>query len=385
MMTKMYKQNFLCNPRLWRNLNSSFDFSVITTSALSDFDSAIKGYYVKMLFEEKIEVLMNSIKNPSALFNRLYFSYKAQEMLRRIIKDEKIDVIHCFGQFSGISVIPLANKQEIPVVFTTFNYLWSNRNDCTSFKNRFLFLLERKCMISASKVIVPSHDLAKNYERYLSVAPSRLSILSNPIDTELFSRLHVSQISTNNYQVIFVARIAPYKNQLSLIKAIPQILKRVKNTKFLFAGPISDYAYYNQIMDEIRKNGLSKVVQVLGTVSIERLIEIYREAQLFIILSNYEAGLPQTCLEALSSSLPVIVSDKSFFRQHFSNDFAVFVDAGSADEVTNAVVNLLIDEKKRVEMGRCARQYVEELCSYERYAKDLTAIYQDLISENSHH
>lgn len=381
----MYKHHFLCTPRLWQSLSNSVDeFSIITTNALSEINYPIKGLNVQMPFKEGLEnPSFTSFRSPYAFLNRLYFSFKARQSLKELILTGKIDLVHCFGQFAGLSTISLAKSHKIPVVFTTFNPVWSNEKNCTSFKFDLLFSLEKRCIRLASKVLVPSDDLAMNYVRYLDVRKSHIGVLPNPVDTELFSKQNDAKYdSKRDHTIVFVARISPHKNQLALVKAIPMILRNVRNIKFLFVGPIGDYSYYNQIMTEIRRNKLDSVVRVLGTVPLQNLIDIYREADMFVILSLNEAGLPLACLEAMSSGLPLIVSDKPYYRQYLSNELAVFVDPHSIDSISKAVIDLILDKKKREEMSCSARALAERLYSLKSYAQELVSIYQNVISEN---
>lgn len=382
-MSDMYQQNFLCNQRLWQYLNDSIDeLFVITTDRVSNLQSVVDGFYVRIPFKENIEnVGLASLLNTKSFVNRAFFSLKAGDLLKKINSKQNLDLIHCFGQFAALSTIPFAKSKRIPSVFTTFNPLWSNKRDCISIKNKIFFSMERKCMSSASKLAVSSDDLASNYVNQLGLEKSRISILPNPIDTVLFSEIQRTKVK-KNYIIAFVARMSPYKNQLSLVKAIPKILKKINNIKFIFAGPISDFLYYKEILAEVHRNKLDSVVKVLGIVSLQKLKEIYHEADAFVILSENEAGLPQTCLEAMSSGLPVIVSNRKFFYQNLSNDFAFFVNSESTDEISEAVINLLIDEKKRRAMGHNARIYAENLYSFESYAKKLVSLYSVTIKEN---
>jgi glycosyltransferase involved in cell wall biosynthesis len=151
----------------------------------------------------------------------------------------------------------------------------------------------------------------------------------------------------------------------------------------VFAGPVSDSSYYKDIVSEIKRNDLESIVKVLGTVSLQHLKDIYHEADLFVILSNNEAGLPQTCLEAMSSGLPLIVSNKQFFHQSLSSDFAAFVNSESTDDVSEAIVSLLIDEKRRKKMGHFARLYAMKFYSFDSYIHHLVSVYQATIEEQS--
>jgi glycosyltransferase involved in cell wall biosynthesis len=383
-MSAMYRHNFTCNPFLWDCINESAgELSVITTNIIVyNPEHLFKGFYVHMPFKEEMDVGLKTLQNPYSILNRIYFSLKANEALKTILLSRKVDLIHCFGQFAAFSTESVAKNQRIPFVFTTFNPIWSSEAACGSVKNKLVFSQEIKCLTSADKVISPSEDLINNYVKYLGVEQSHIHVAPNPIDTSLFSPPSIVLCTNKHtYTIAFIARISPFKNQLSLIKAIPEILKNVSEVKFILAGPISDYSYYNQIMAEIRREGLSSVVKVTGTLQVQELIEIYHHVDLCVILSIFEAGLPQTCLEAMSSGLPLVVSDKPFFRQYLSLEYAVFVNPNSTHEIAEAISNLITNSKKLTEMGYAARTSALNLYSFENYSKKLVSIYQNAINE----
>jgi glycosyltransferase involved in cell wall biosynthesis len=85
----------------------------------------------------------------------------------------------------------------------------------------------------------------------------------------------------------------------------------------------------------------------------------------------------------MSSGLPVIVSDKPFFRQSLSSEFAIFVNSESIDELGEAIVTLILDKRRRRKMGHLARTYASKLYSFGSYTQKLVSIYQGAIAEKS--
>ncbi|PSG99715.1 MAG: hypothetical protein BRC28_03170 [Nanohaloarchaea archaeon SW_4_43_9] len=100
--------------------------------------------------------------------------------------------------------------------------------------------------------------------------------------------------------VLIVGKHVQAKNHSQLIEAVSQV---EQETTLMIP---SDGPLRQDLEQKVEK--LDVNAEFYGTVSKEELIELYQSADLFCLPSKNE-GLPLSMLEALSSGLPVLVSD----------------------------------------------------------------------------
>jgi glycosyltransferase involved in cell wall biosynthesis len=109
----------------------------------------------------------------------------------------------------------------------------------------------------------------------------------------------------------FLGRFVEEKGIDVLVSAVPLVLERAPNTKFLLAGDhatVAGGSEFGRLRESLER--LKDSVEVLGRLSEEELFPFYRSLDLFLLpsVNSYEAfGMVQ--VEAMKSGVPVIASD----------------------------------------------------------------------------
>lgn len=109
--------------------------------------------------------------------------------------------------------------------------------------------------------------------------------------------------------LLTVGRIDPQKNQLWLVKEMPQVLKVCPNALLLLVGSSTNENYEREVRSEIVKSGLQNKVLLLNNLPFldKSLIGLYQLAKVFILPSILEEfGL--VILEAWAAGTQVISS-----------------------------------------------------------------------------
>jgi len=109
---------------------------------------------------------------------------------------------------------------------------------------------------------------------------------------------------TSRRYLIEVARFTEHKGQDLLIRAFSQA--RLNSWKLVLVGGADRSDPFNARINELASK--SDNVVLAGFRTGNELAELYSHAGMFVLPSSYE-GMPIAALEALSYSLPVILSD----------------------------------------------------------------------------
>ena len=109
--------------------------------------------------------------------------------------------------------------------------------------------------------------------------------------------------------------------------------------------------------NEIAKRGLENHVKFLGTKNCPS--DYFEFGDIFLMTSR-EDPHPLVCMEAAECNMPVICFDKNAGATHtfVENDAGIVIPYLRSDLMSNAVLDLLNDDKKREELGFCAHEKV---------------------------
>jgi glycosyltransferase involved in cell wall biosynthesis len=114
----------------------------------------------------------------------------------------------------------------------------------------------------------------------------------------------LSELGLEKGKYIFSAcRFVPEKGLHHLINVFFEL--NLKGIKLVLAGDADHETEYSK---SLKKSALNKGVILTGNLFGKRLAELFTNAGLFVLPSYYE-GLPIVLLEAMSFSLPILVSD----------------------------------------------------------------------------
>ena len=170
---------------------------------------------------------------------------------------------------------------------------------------------------AADFIIINSHSLRSEIERYLEVDPGKLRLIYEAVDHDLFcpgdpgeARAHVKAHGVTKPFVLFVSSLWPYKNCDGLLKAWAQARAGLPGHQLVIVGPGRDEKYLAELNALAASLGIADDVVFTGGVPLEDTVAFYRAAEVFVYPSlNETFGLP--ILEAMACGCPVVTSDTS--------------------------------------------------------------------------
>lgn len=112
---------------------------------------------------------------------------------------------------------------------------------------------------------------------------------------------------------------------------------------------------------QVKTTGLEGIVTFLGAMTQERLLGLYRVADLFVLpaLTSSHFGIPNVLLEAMAMEIPVIVTDLPAIGELIdSSDTGVVVPHHDPETLASAIEALLADPERRRILGKKGRDRV---------------------------
>ncbi len=347
-----------------------------------DVSSKLKA---KVPYEHVTAVSANYSRNMLGhIFSGLHFGITSSRLLTELLKKEEFDVVHFHNQFSGFWGINVTNRYKIPSVYTLHNAVWMSRKKCMSLRNKIKFVQEITSLRKITRIIALSQTLRDNIVQYLNVDSHKIDVVPNGIDVNIFrpifkNRGFKQNIAPNGETVfVNVARVAKYKNQMSLVKAASFVLKERSNIKFIFAGPIDDVRYFSQIQSIILKENLQEHIKFYGEISFDMLLKLYSCADVFVLPSLWESTLPLVILEAMACGNAIVASDIGPIRE-LIKETGVLVNPYDPREIADSLLSLVNEKERLTKMKRKARETVVNDFAWSSISNRVVKIYEKLV------
>jgi glycosyltransferase involved in cell wall biosynthesis len=248
-------------------------------------------------------------------------------------------------------------------------YMWSKHvareQDIASAAAQRALDVEAQVFSDAQRVVVTTSMMAADVARRIPSAASRIRVIPNYVDTEHFC----PDIGRDrDLDLIFIGRLVPQKNVISLLDAIQPLGIR---TMFIGSGGLSG-ELQQRIADS---NGQ---LQWQGNVPNHELPMYLNRARLFILPSHYE-GHPKTLIEAMACGLPVIGADSPGIREMICHGETGWLCGTDVDSIRAAIQELLARTQLRAELGQNARTFAVEHFALDRVVEMELALLEELV------
>ena len=152
---------------------------------------------------------------------------------------------------------------------------------------------------------------------------------SEKIDLEILVKKYTNFDFENVSDVIFsMGRLHEIKRFDILIDAFNLYHTENKNAKLLIAG--ADYGVKDKLLDQIDKLGLNESIFLIGLVDFKQKKELLSNSSVFALSSEFESfGI--VVAEALACGLPIVVSDKTAWKDINKNNCGIFAENRKED------------------------------------------------------
>jgi glycosyltransferase involved in cell wall biosynthesis len=292
--------------------------------------------------------------------------------LVKIVKDEKIDLIHCHGYGSANFGRLTKLVTKIPVIIHAHDddrfYPWYQRLSDLFLRNY------------ADKAIAVSEAVKESGIHKRKIPTDRIFVMHNGIPLEEFNTLSPEEaenvkrnlgITANAPVIGTIAKLRVEKGTEYFVKAAPEVLKEFPDAVFLVIGdgPLRSY------LEDLAKK-LSIEEKIIFAGFREDIAAILSFINICVIPSLTE-GSPLALLEAMAMSKPVVAAFVGGMREILvDGETGLFVPSKDPKALSEKIIYLL---KNKCEAERIGMKAGEESKKYDinLYAKNLEKYYID--------
>lgn len=184
-------------------------------------------------------------------------------------------------------------------------------------------------------------------------------------------------------RVLFVGRIEPRKGFDVLARCWETVVGAVPDARLVVAGEDKPWkggeSFYNSSIEVLSESAKANI-DYLGFVSAATREQLYRECDILVVPSRYES-FGMVFLEAMRYGTPVISCRTGGIPEVVEEGVTgVLVPIEDADKLAKAIIDLLVDQEKRLSMGRTAVEVIRERFLLPRVAEESEDFYAELIS-----
>ena len=207
-----------------------------------------------------------------------------------------------------------------------------------------------RALAAATRVIVPSHYTQARIVTTCRVDPAKVDVLPYGVASTFTpgaaDATTLERLGVHGPYVLTVGTLQPRKNLRAAVAAFESTVAEGLPHTLVVAGARGwrDDA----IVELIRDPRVRARIRVLGAVTDEQLVELYRGADCLLFPSLYEGfGFP--VLEAMACGTAVVCADRTSLPE-VAGDAAVLVDPDDSATLATALADVLSSAARRAEL-----------------------------------
>jgi len=282
-------------------------------------------------------------------------------MFIKLIEGPDIFYVRKMNSFLPMLVAKLF---RIPTFFEIPNDPYLAYKPNNNIKTLLEKIIDKYSMVLSDKIVVLSKWSKRRLHQIGSIPLSKLIVLPSGTDTELFKPLSkeecCSKLSFDSsfFYIGFVGSFFFHQGLDTLIDSAPNILQKCKNTRFLLVGDGPMMGAWKQ---KVNRQGLERAFIFSGQIPYKKVSEYIGVMDICVAPHRKDTNQasPVKIFDYMACGRPIVASDIDVVREIIDqNECAILVPPENSTELVKAILSLLIDEKKRQEMGTEARKFV---------------------------
>lgn len=217
----------------------------------------------------------------------------------------------------------------------------------------------------AKEIIVPSQFTKEMITKY-SGENYNISIIHNGVNFARFENQPDIADLKEKYKgkkiLLTVGGLIPRKGQDLVIKALPKIVARHPDVKYLLAGAGRMLENWKQLAQELK---LESHIEFLGRVEAEEVNKWFYLCDIYVhtpIMANLSfEGFGIVYIEAGACFKPIVASDAGGIRDAIiDGKTGLIARDRDVDDIADKIIQLLDNRELRWQMGEAGREYAKE-------------------------
>lgn len=321
---------------------------------------------------------------PAKLLNYGFY-IKTDEFASRYFRPGKLfrktDVLHLTDDIyvPGIQALKYSANSVITI--------WENIPFHFGIENGHPTRRYREFVFNHVKKFLPVTQESANYLHSMGIAPEKIQVVHPGIEINAFANTAISSPlakeihKSGKFVILGVARMEFFKGITVTLRSLKELLKTRSDFIYVHLGSGSP-KFTAYIKEMATRMGLGNCVMFPGSVSYEKMPDIYNACDVFLLPSIptllWEEQLGFSLLEAMSAGKPVIASDLPAIREVVGNVPETLFPSGNYIELSKKIMSLMDDPSLVKRIGRSGQERVITEFNSKITAKKYAEVYKGL-------
>ena len=320
------------------------------------------------------------------LLSHLYTQIIQRRLVRRLVREQKIDIIHepipvspkqpslMFAVGAPVVIGPLNGGMEFPPGFRSREGRLAELSVTLGRRSSDLFNRFVPGKLRAQILLVANERTKQALPT--GVRGTVVELAENGVDLSVWqSAALVFKAPNKTVHFVFVGRLVDWKAVDLLLEAFGPV---VAQTDALLEI-IGDGLLRHELEAQTARLGLTSSVVFAGWLSQEQCVVRLQQAVGLVLPSLLECG-GAVVLEAMAMGLPVIATNWGGPADYVDSTCGILIEPTSKEVLVNgltdAMLKLALSPELRLKMGRAGQERVQQHFDWERKIDRLIEIYQ---------
>ena len=247
----------------------------------------------------------------------------------------------------------------------------------------------KKVADSVDGFIVQSEFYRGYMGDYFSIDPNRIHLTPLGLDVSDFEGFVCDEAqgetnsssngNTREKAIGYLARLAFEKGLHHLVDGFIELKLRpdTEHIKLKIAGWLGSehQTYAQQQWDRLDAAGLSADYQYLGSIERAEKLEFFKQIDLLCVPTDFLEPKGIYALESLAAGVPVVLPDHGAFGELIQQSGGgVLCRPRDPQSLADSLLQLLVDDERRLNLGRTGQAYVHEHRNAAAMAKSTSAL-----------
>lgn len=331
-----------------------------------------------------------------------FFNYEIYRLFRKFIDKTNPEIIHLgHNQYFTNSILNAIKESKKPAIQTLHDYsLFCPRllyrangkicngcfvssdclkNKCLSFPSFLVHKITYKKRINGIRktincFIAPS----KKLRSYLN-KNGIYNVIHLPYFLDL-KQWDYNQSKKDRNTLLYVGRLSKEKGVYILIKAMKEVISKVKNAKLLIVG---DGSAKGDLIRLSKKLGINNNILFIGSVPNEKIGEYYHKSNILVLPTTCMEQFGFTGIEAMASGTACVGSDIGGIPEWLKDKKTGYLfRPGDKDDLAEKIIKILKNPEKAKKFAITGNTLVRKKYGKKEHIKKLEKIYNQVIAQN---
>lgn len=333
------------------------------------------------------------------LINLIFTNIKKIRITIRLVKSEKFDAIQARnGVLEGLLGIYIKKRYGMAFFYhspSQFPEEWIQASKIGAVNPAFIYYLRGKIDYLLCKWIMSKADLVLPISKWMKqdlvkkgIPKEKMIVFPMGVNIEPLS-LKISGVNVreklklNNFPTIIYAGTMGKVRDLSfLLRTLVKAKEKIPDIKLLMVGEGDDRTQLEKLA---QSSGIKENVIFTGQVPRSQVPEYIAAADVGISpvppLPIFQISSPTKLIEYMGMGKPVIGNDIPDQKEVIADSGGGICVGYYEEEFAKAIIGLLNNPRKAVEMGNAGREWIEKNRSYKVLADKIEQRYFDVLTD----